>query len=86
MRYMLATCFVCTIGAPGALAVPAGLVTPLGAIVTPVASSAAASGRKADAAVKPIKHKLEPARHKTSRVPRNRSLGGIHPLVGSGDY
>jgi hypothetical protein len=68
MRYILAICFVCAIGAPGALATP-GI-----------------SSEAADTVVKPVKHKLEPARQKRSRVPRNRSLGGIHPLVGSGDY
>jgi hypothetical protein len=73
MRYILAACFVCAIDTPGALAMPG------------INSEAALVG-KADSVVKPAKHKPEPARHKRSRVSRNRSHGGIHPLVGSGDY
>jgi hypothetical protein len=57
------------------------------AIGTPAAlATPGLSSEAADTVVKPAKHKLEPARHKRSRVPRNRSIGGIHPLVGSGDY
>ena len=73
MRYILATCFICAIGTPAVSAMPE-------------TSSRAALVGKADTVVEPVRHKLVSARHKRSRVPRNRSLGGIHPLVGSGDY
>jgi hypothetical protein len=68
MRFILAICFVCMIGAPAALA------------------ASGSSSERAGSMAKPLKHKVESARHKVSRVPRDRGLGGIHPLVGSGDY
>jgi len=73
MRYILAICFVCTIGAPGARAMP-------------WIGSDAAFVRNADAVVKLAKHKRQPVRQRQSRTSRSRNLGGIHPLVGSGDY
>jgi hypothetical protein len=50
------------------------------AFATPRIISGAALMRKADSAVEPVKQK----RSRYHR--RSRSLGGIHPLVGSGDY
>jgi hypothetical protein len=73
MRYVLSICLVCTIGMPAAFAAPR------------ISTGAALMG-KADTAMEPVKHKFAPVKHKRSRSPRSRSLGGIHPLVGSGDY
>jgi hypothetical protein len=73
MRYILAICIVCAIGMPEAIA-------------TPGISSGAAVMGKAGTVVEFVKHKLAPTKHKRSGVRRNRGLGGIHPLVGSGDY
>jgi hypothetical protein len=72
MRYILAISLVCAIGMPEAFATPA------------ITSGATLVGKAG--LVKPIKQKLQPTRRKTSRVSHKRSLGGIHPLVGSGDY
>lgn len=71
MRYLFVIC-VCAIAMPAALAAPRH-------------TSQAASGKQ-DSTVQSVKHKLRSANHKSSRSRYNRSLGGIHPLVGSGDY
>jgi hypothetical protein len=71
MRYVLLIC-VCAIAMPEAFAAPRP-------------TSGATSGKQ-ETGMRPAKHKLESARHKPSRSRQNRSLGGIHPLVGSGDY
>jgi hypothetical protein len=73
MRYVLAICLVCLIGTPAAFA-------------TPQISSGTALMGKADTAVESVKHKLERLKHKRSPSRRSHGLGGIHPLVGSGDY
>jgi hypothetical protein len=70
MRYVLLIC-VCAIAMPG---MPAAFAAPK------------ATSGKHDSARRPPKHKLESARHKPSRARQNQDLGGIHPLVGSGDY
>jgi hypothetical protein len=73
MRYVLAICLLCAIGTPAAFA-------------TPQISSGTALRGKADTAVEPVKQKLQRLKHKRSPSRRSHSLGGIHPLVGSGDY
>ena len=73
MRYILAAYLVCAIGMPAAFA-------------TPAMSSGTVMMVKLNSAAEPVKHKVGAVKHKASRYRRSRSLGGIHPLVGSGDY
>lgn len=84
MRYILATCFACATGM-SALAAPSGLMT-RGDLGTTGFTSEAATVKKVDTVAKTLKHGPQRARNKGSQVPRDRGLGGIHPLVGSGDY
>ncbi|QGM46766.1 hypothetical protein [Methylocystis heyeri] len=70
MRYILAAVVVFAIGAPTAQALPS------------VASTSVSASRAAF--ISPIA-KRAPARSHSSRRSRS-SAGGIHPLVGSGDY
>jgi hypothetical protein len=84
MRYILASCFACAISTP-ASATPGALITRED-LTTPGLTSKAALVRKADNVAKTAKHKPERATNKSSQVPRHPGLGGIHPLVGSGDY
>jgi len=83
MRYILATCFACAIGTPAALAAPGASISR--DLATPGVTSEAALVQKHTVA-KPAKHKSQRAINKSPQVPRDRSLGGIHPLVGRGDY
>jgi|tagenome__1003787_1003787.scaffolds.fasta_scaffold20814233_4 hypothetical protein len=85
MRYVLATCFACAIGTPAAFATPGALVT-RGNLAMPGLTSEAALVRKADRVPNTAKHGPQRAGNKSSQVRRDRGLGGIHPLVGSGDY
>jgi hypothetical protein len=84
MRYILATCFACASGT-SALAAPGGLMT-RGDSAWPGLTSEAALVKKVDRVAKTLKRGSQGARNKGSQVPRDRVLGGIHPLVGSGDY
>jgi hypothetical protein len=70
MRYVLVAIFVCAVGAPAASALPA---------VSPDSLSLSKTGAIEQAAAK----KARPRAHRQSR---GSSAGGIHPLVGSGDY
>ena len=73
MRYVLTICLVCLIGTPAAFA-------------TPQISSGTTLMGKPETAVEPAKQKVERLKRKRSPSRRGHSLGGIHPLVGSGDY
>jgi hypothetical protein len=84
MRYILATCFACAIGT-SALATPGALMTRVD-LAPPGFTSEAALVKKADTVAKTVKHGSQRARKRGSQVPRDPGLGGIHPLVGSGDY
>jgi hypothetical protein len=70
MRYVLAAIFVCSIGMPAASALP-------------LVSHNSVSVSKADPIMQVAKRN-RPHSHRHNRD--NRGLGGIHPLVGSGDY
>ncbi|WP_296714581.1 hypothetical protein [Rhodoblastus sp.] len=70
MRYVLAVILACAVGVPAAHAFP-------------TFSPNAVSLSKTD----PIAQTATKRGHaRVSRRGRSRSLGGIHPLVGSGDY
>jgi hypothetical protein len=71
MRYLLAAVVVFAIGAPTAQALPS------------VASKAVSASR---AEFISTVAKRAPAKSHSSRRSRSSSTGGIHPLVGSGDY
>lgn len=78
MRYVLAAIFVCSIGMPAVSALP-------------TASSHPVSMSKADPQVQAARRNRPSQQHSRSggaaRHHRSRSGdGGIHPLVGSGDY
>jgi hypothetical protein len=70
MRYVLAVMLACAVGAPAANAFPA---------FSPNSLSLSKAGSIAQTATKR-------SHARVSRRGRGRSLGGIHPLVGSGDY
>ncbi len=71
MRYVLVAIFVCAVGMPAASALPT---------VSPNSLSLS----KAE----PVAHPVKRARPHARRQSRGASAGagGIHPLVGSGDY
>ena len=70
MRYILAAIFVCAVGMPAASALPT---------VSPNSLSVSKAN--------PITHVGKRNRsHRTHSQHHGRSDGGIHPLVGSGDY
>jgi hypothetical protein len=71
MRYILAVILACAVGAPAACAFPA---------FSPHSLSLSKAGPIAQVGTK------RSSRARVSRHSRSRSLGGIHPLVGSGDY
>jgi hypothetical protein len=73
MRHVLAICLVCLIGTPAAFA-------------TPQISSGTMLMGKPKTGVEPAKQKVERLKRKRSPSRRSHGLGGIHPLVGSGDY
>jgi hypothetical protein len=71
MRYVLAAIFVCAVGMPAASALP--MVSPYSLSVlkgTPIVQ---------------VVRRNRPHSHRHSHR-HSRSGGGIHPLVGSGDY
>jgi hypothetical protein len=70
MRYILAAVVVFAVGAP--------------AYALPTVPSKTVSASKAEL-ISPVA-KRAPARAHSSRRGSSRSAGGIHPLVGSGDY
>jgi hypothetical protein len=78
MRYVLAAVFICAVGMPAASALPK---------VSPNTVSVS----KADPLVQVVRRN-RPHSHGHSRTEdgirhrHSRSGGGIHPLVGSGDY
>ena len=71
MRYVLATIFVCTVGMPAASALPT---------VSPNSLSAS----KGNPMVQEVRRNRPHSYRHSHR--HSRSGGGIHPLVGSGDY
>jgi len=71
MRYVLATIFVCTVGMPAASALPT---------VSPNSLSLS----KAEPIAQPVKRARPHARRQSRGA--SAGAGGIHPLVGSGDY
>ena len=71
MRYILAAIFVCAVGMPAASALPA-------------VSSNSLSVLKANPIVQVGKRNR--SSHRPHSHHHSRSDGGIHPLVGSGDY
>ncbi len=70
MRYVLVAFFVCAVGMPAASALPT---------VSPNSLSLS----KADPIAQASSKRARPRAHRQSR---GSSAGGIHPLVGSGDY
>lgn len=75
MRYVLAAMFIFAVGVPAASALPTASLRP---VLT----------MKADGFVQTAKHDRQPAKRQTSKRSGRKSggAGGIHPLVGSGDY
>lgn len=75
MRYVLAAMLICAVGVPAASALPTAGLRP---VLT----------KKADSFIQAAKHDRQPAKRQPSkRSSRNSGgAGGIHPLVGSGDY
>ena len=71
MRYVLAIAFACAIGVPAAFAMPAAF-----AVTSPSSLS------KSTSTVQMVKH----TNPRNVRQSRRNNTGGIHPLVGSGDY
>jgi hypothetical protein len=72
MRYLLAAVVVFAIGAPTAQALPS------------VASKAVSASRAEF--ISPVAKRAPTKSHSSRRSKSSSSTGGIHPLVGSGDY
>ncbi len=71
MRYVLVAIFVCAVGVPAASALPR---------VSPNSLSLS----KAELVAQPVKRARPHARRQSRGA--SGGAGGIHPLVGSGDY
>jgi hypothetical protein len=73
MRYVLVAIFVCAVGMPAASALPT---------VSPNSLSLS----KAEPVAQPVKRARPHARRQSRGASAGAGAGGIHPLVGSGDY
>ena len=73
MRYVLVAIFVCAVGMPAASALPT---------VSPNSLSLS----KAEPVAQSVKRARPHARRQSRGASASAGAGGIHPLVGSGDY